>query len=414
MESAAKRARLSGRCKPCPAPQPEPATEDGDAEEEEEEEEEGEESEEEIEIAVDEDGRPPLPDCAVLPDYRFRAFPRFLPELCAGGAATWLEDLRADCQVAFTARAATKGEYSAGDTFWIGAADKPQTVLEELALCIFQLHAGKCTCDPATSGVEWWSQVIDCEDDIGWHWDRDYGLEADADFRLHPHLGTVTYLSDLGGPTVMLEAIEIGEEKFSKPLEVPVAYWSAPVVGRHVVFDGRWLHAAPADLAAEVQHEVGRAAVPSQGLTGKRITLLVNIWLNHRPRSIVAWGAAGRLRGAGSAAVVLPAGGVEEERVLRIKAGPDDAPPQEFSWTFGCASGSDSSAEDGEEEEEKDDQKAATTKPKAGGGREVRLALPLAAGRREAGGRLPLAFAMELPPGAGRVTPAAAAAAGDS
>ena len=46
--------------------------------------------------------------------------------------------------------------------------------------------------------------MIEGDDDIGWHWDKDYGMEARG-INVHPCLATVTYLSDLGGPTVILE-----------------------------------------------------------------------------------------------------------------------------------------------------------------------------------------------------------------
>lgn len=47
-------------------------------------------------------------------------------------------------------------------------------------------------------------QVIEDSDDIGWHWDKDYGMEAQG-VNVHPCLATVTYLSASGGPTVILE-----------------------------------------------------------------------------------------------------------------------------------------------------------------------------------------------------------------
>lgn len=47
-------------------------------------------------------------------------------------------------------------------------------------------------------------KVIEDSDDIGWHWDKDYGMEAQG-INVHPCLATVTYLSTNGGPTVILE-----------------------------------------------------------------------------------------------------------------------------------------------------------------------------------------------------------------
>lgn len=48
------------------------------------------------------------------------------------------------------------------------------------------------------------AKVIDESDDIGWHWDKDYGMEAHG-INVHPCLATVTYLSTKGGPTIILE-----------------------------------------------------------------------------------------------------------------------------------------------------------------------------------------------------------------
>jgi hypothetical protein len=39
-----------------------------------------------------------------------------------------------------------------------------------------------------------WLKVVDHEDDIGWHWDKDYSLESSG-INVHPHVATVTYLS---------------------------------------------------------------------------------------------------------------------------------------------------------------------------------------------------------------------------
>lgn len=46
----------------------------------------------------------------------------------------------------------------------------PRTVLESMALHIFRFHTRAATFDAKSSGAEWWTQVIDGDDDIGWHW----------------------------------------------------------------------------------------------------------------------------------------------------------------------------------------------------------------------------------------------------
>ena len=85
---------------------------------------------------------------------------------------------------AFTAKAIDDEEdenYSSGSTFFIKGNEKPKYILERLALSIFKFHTKDISnLDMNISGAEWWTQVIDSRDDIGVHWDRDYGLEDDS------------------------------------------------------------------------------------------------------------------------------------------------------------------------------------------------------------------------------------------
>lgn len=85
-------------------------------------------------------------------------------------------------------------------------------------------------------------------DEVGIHFDADYGLEAQApNLLIHPRLANVTYLSDYGAPTVVFN-------KKSPPPndidnlggEINVVWISHPSVGKHITFDGRLLHGAPA------------------------------------------------------------------------------------------------------------------------------------------------------------------------
>ncbi|CAN0329013.1 unnamed protein product [Ectocarpus sp. 8 AP-2014] len=135
---------------------------------------------------------------------------------------------------------------------------------------------------------------------------------------VHPCLATVTYLSTNGGPTVVLEkkgpmACEDIEEVSG---EAAKAWVSRPALGKHICFDGRYLHAAPADLAlpppttgldetpplggggSKKRDKDGESKVvlPGSSVDGKagssnttarrrRVTFLVNVWLNHTPRT---------------------------------------------------------------------------------------------------------------------------------
>lgn len=108
-----------------------------------------------------------------------------------------LDDAVRDCKIAFTCRSvSSKEDYSTGSTYFQRADQPPRCLLEALALEIFRKHTTGRIFDPTygtplhkytvwsstllclffrRSGAEWWTQVIDSRDDIGFHWDRDYG-----------------------------------------------------------------------------------------------------------------------------------------------------------------------------------------------------------------------------------------------
>jgi hypothetical protein len=96
--------------------------------------------------------------------------------------------------------------------------------------------------------LEWWTQCIDARDDIAFHWDRDYGIEEDENLNIHPQLGTVTYLTNNGGPTMIFN--KRGSKFPTDNIEgkVDQIYISKPSIGKHIKFDGTLLHAAPSDL----------------------------------------------------------------------------------------------------------------------------------------------------------------------
>ena len=83
-----------------------------------------------------------------------------------------LFDIKTHCLEVFNCRNTTSSDsYSAGSTFFIRASEKPRCFLEKLALDIFSLHTKDCASfDADNSGAEWWSQVIDPADEIGFHW----------------------------------------------------------------------------------------------------------------------------------------------------------------------------------------------------------------------------------------------------
>ena len=176
--------------------------------------------------------------------------------------------------------------------------------------------------DPERSGAEWWTLVLDAsstnkggvtpqkesndedaeeeDDEVGMHFDADYGLESQMpNFMIHPRVATITYLSEIGVPTLILDKqspAPSDAEKQSLAGEISRAWLSHPRFGKHVAFDGRFLHGAPGEFFPGVgpEHNFTDASEPkakkakvehsnNNASSGKRVTFLVNIWLNHCP-----------------------------------------------------------------------------------------------------------------------------------
>lgn len=213
--------------------------------------------------------------------YKFKSFSEFIP---TSSGSDLLNNLQADCRDAFcyrqnddasdTISVESTDYHNDGCTFFLKANQIPRCGLEMLASRVFQLHTEHANFDPSNSGAEWWTQVVDSNSDIGFHWDKDYAYEQNTGVNLYPHLGTVTYLTDCGGPTVALKLhgrLQSSADHSGKVGDIAI---SKPQIGKHIKFDGQLLHAAPAGLCTAVQQ-------PDKPTI--RITFLVNIWLNHIP-----------------------------------------------------------------------------------------------------------------------------------
>ena len=224
-----------------------------------------------------------------------------------------LDDLLYDCEIADCALLPR--------TFWIQCDGRPRCVLEQMALEVFKHHVKDgVVFDPKTSGAEWWVQIRpsppagrynllddkegkDNDDNdlettgICFHWDKDEDLRLmmGGNMYIHPHISTVTYMSDSGAPTTALNCTvnSFTGEYFSPSDES--AYLSWPKKGKHLSFDGRFLHAAPSNLmpigAFEKQIKISDNITDEnerkkQTRRQRRVTFLVNIWLNYKPFNV--------------------------------------------------------------------------------------------------------------------------------
>jgi hypothetical protein len=210
-------------------------------------------------------------------------------------------------------------------TFWVPSKGfQPRCSLEQMALDVFRHHVGTAIqYDDETSGAEWWVQIRpspekvgryamhkEPEDDtatdmakegISFHWDKDEDLRilCGGNIYVHPHISTVTYLTSIGAPTL---ALNIRINSLTGEWIVPSSanenvqgFLSWPRYGKHLSFDGRYLHAAPSDLMPkgafqqQCQSPIDNPSPADQKTLQRRyrrVTFLVNVWLNHKPFGI--------------------------------------------------------------------------------------------------------------------------------
>lgn len=217
------------------------------------------------------------------------AFPDCLSAPNLGKA---IEILKEDCKVAFTSDAVRHGEkYSQGNTFWYPSNQLPRCTFEQLASDLFQHHTRDIpSYDPSLSGVEWWVLYLHNIDDVGYHWDRDYGLELEKNQLVHPYLGTVTYLTSIGGPTVFLDMCGSTKPEKYDGYQFSRYRVSYPKPGKHVTFNGNLLHGAPSSLIPREESDSESGEDEEDGSDEEsipeneaRITFLANVWIDHQP-----------------------------------------------------------------------------------------------------------------------------------
>ncbi|KAK3271180.1 hypothetical protein CYMTET_20455 [Cymbomonas tetramitiformis] len=218
-------------------------------------------------VMLDSDGR--IFGTSEAVDYSFQSWKKFLTL-----DSSFLEGLRTDCVISSFPLAEK--------SFWLSAETTPRMNLEKLARLIFDHHTEGLEFDSTQSGMEWWSNVShsdkifrakDAYGSIDFHFDKDETLHTKHNMFVHPQLSTVTYLTDVGAPTIIFEQRISSTGDFSTS-KVSKGFWASPEVGKHVKFDGRFLHGAPAEMLA------------TESAPYTRVTFLVNIWLNHRPADI--------------------------------------------------------------------------------------------------------------------------------
>lgn len=159
------------------------------------------------------------------------------------------------------------------------------------------------------------AQDLDAGDDIQFHFDRDYTLESEGGVCVCPHLGTVTYLTSHGGPTVVVDRASPEAAGGAIQGAVRRASLCYPQELRHLSFDGRLLHGATSDLL------IGQEGAPQQGQ--RRVTFLANVWLNHVPHGTVPLPKERHAAG-GSAGVRVGFAEAKDAQVEKLEVGGAD------------------------------------------------------------------------------------------
>ena len=140
-------------------------------------------------------------------------------------------------------------------TFWLSKDEEPKTLIEYI---VQQLSIQDFSNDfPENyAGAEWWVQLRGSKENIVFHYDKDEALCTRENKFIFPLFSTVTYLTNIGGPTAIF-----------KDQENSQGYLCFPKVNKHILFDGKAFHGVIGSLAK---------TVPSE--QEKRLTLLINYW----------------------------------------------------------------------------------------------------------------------------------------
>jgi len=144
------------------------------------------------------------------------------------------------------------------------ASEMAVALLMRLAFPKNELPAG------GIAGGEWWVQLRNSNENIGFHVDKDEGIASEEQWMKMPVLSTITYLTNTGGPTLVLDQSSNRGGNVQTP-ELPVSgVLVYPKKNRHVLFRGNLQHGVVGEFGAK------------RG--SQRVTFLVN-WWDQKPMS---------------------------------------------------------------------------------------------------------------------------------
>ena len=151
-------------------------------------------------------------------------------------------------------------------TFWFDMNDTPRFALEEIVQQICKLDfPNESYKKHGIIGREWRSQVRQPNEDIVFHFDKDEGRATKDKIFKFPYIGTVTYLTECGGPTMVFDHRTTERNNSYSPKKPKDGFISMPAIGKHIKFDGELFHGV-------------MGAMNSVTKENTRITFLINYW----------------------------------------------------------------------------------------------------------------------------------------
>lgn len=136
-----------------------------------------------------------------------------------------------------------------GGTHWYGLDAPPRRLVEQVIQHLRSFVPG----GREFLGAEWWFRATTTDTGFPFHFDRDEGIR---DSIVSPDLASILYLSNAGGPTVIVDATP---SRTAAP-KAGIAVFPRP--GRFGMFPGELLH----------------GVLPTRPGRWPRVTMLVNWW----------------------------------------------------------------------------------------------------------------------------------------
>jgi hypothetical protein len=126
-------------------------------------------------------------------------------------------------------------------SLWFSLDARPRLAVEQAVVRLSRFLPGEVT----VAGGEWFVRSGKTSKGMAWHCDLDGGSHADGRHR-HPRLSSLLYLSEVGGPTLVVDQTVCSPSGMSLPQSPPGGVAFLPAPNRFGVFPGDRLHAVGA------------------------------------------------------------------------------------------------------------------------------------------------------------------------